>query len=74
MPSVSKAQEKLFAIAEHNPSALYDKNKSLAKLPHKTLHDFAATKRQGLPDHAKSKPQGLQRGFKKFDQIYSKKV
>jgi hypothetical protein len=47
MPSVSEPQRKLFAIAEHNPSALYTKNKSLASLPHKTLHEFADTKGLG---------------------------
>lgn len=49
MPAKSKAQQKLFAIAEHNPSALYARNKSLAKLPKQTLHDFAATKTKKLP-------------------------
>ncbi len=44
MPAVDDKQRKLFAIAEHKPSILYGKNKRLAKLPHKTLHDFAATK------------------------------
>jgi len=45
----------LFAIAEHNPSALYKKNKSLASLSHSTLHDFAATKDTGLPEHKKKR-------------------
>ena len=44
MPAKSRAQQKLFAIAEHDPSALYAKNKALASLPHATLHEFAATK------------------------------
>jgi hypothetical protein len=43
MPATSPAQQRLFAIAEHNPSALYKENKDLAKLPHKTLHEFAHT-------------------------------
>ena len=42
MPSRSEKQRKLFAIAEHNPSSLYSKNKSLASLPKKTLHEFAS--------------------------------
>lgn len=63
MPARSKAQQRLFAIAEHNPSALYGKNAGLAKLPHQTLHDFAATKRKGLPQRVKktkgiAKPRG----------------
>jgi hypothetical protein len=53
MPAKSKAQQKLFAIAEHNPSALHQENKSLGKLSHKTLHDFATTSRKGLPEHMK---------------------
>lgn len=47
MPAVDESQRKLFAIAEHHPSELYKSNKSLAKLPRKTLHDFAATKGLG---------------------------
>lgn len=47
MPAVSEPQRKLFAIAEHSPGKLYKANKSLAKLPKKTLHDFAATKGLG---------------------------
>ena len=42
MPALSEAQRRLFAIAEHNPSKLYKKNKRLAKLPRKTLHEFAS--------------------------------
>lgn len=44
MPAKSKAQRALFAIAEHHPDELYSANKSLAKLPRKTLHEFASTK------------------------------
>lgn len=43
----------MFAIAEHNPGALHQKNKSLAGLSHQTLHEFAATPRKGLPEHVK---------------------
>ena len=41
MPYSAK-QRSLFAIAEHHPEKLYPKNRRLAKLPHKTLHDFAS--------------------------------
>jgi hypothetical protein len=54
MPAKSKAQQRLFAIAEHNPSALYAKNAKLADLPKSTQHEFAATKSKGLPKHVKS--------------------
>jgi hypothetical protein len=53
MPATSKAQQRLFAVAEHNPAALFKRNKGLANLPHKTLHDFAATPRKGLPMYKK---------------------
>lgn len=53
-PARSRAQQRLFAIAEHNPSALYAKNRSLAKLPQQTLHEFAATKQSKLPAHVSS--------------------
>lgn len=49
MPATSQAQQRLFALAEHNPGKLHEKNKGLANLPQKTLHDFAATPRTGLP-------------------------
>lgn len=52
MPATSQAQQKLFAIAEHNPEALHKENKGLANLSHKTLHEFAHTKREGLPSYA----------------------
>ena len=42
MPSKTEAQRRLFAIAEHAPDKLYKKNRALAKLPQKTLHEFAS--------------------------------
>lgn len=47
MPAVSDKQRKMMAIAEHNPSALYSKNKDVLGLSHNQLHDFAATKNAG---------------------------
>ncbi len=47
MPAKSESQRKLFAIAEHAPGKLYKKNAGLARLPRKTLHEFAATKGAG---------------------------
>lgn len=44
MPAKSEAQRRLMAIAEHNPSALYKKNRGVAKMSHQQLHDFASTK------------------------------
>ena len=53
MPSVSQAQQKAMAIAEHNPKALYKSNRGLLKMSHQQLHDFAATSRKGLPNRVK---------------------
>jgi hypothetical protein len=53
VPSLSKAQQEAMAIAEHSPGKLYAKNKGLLKMSHKQLHDFAATKRKGLPERKK---------------------
>jgi len=49
MPAKSKAQQRVMAIAEHAPDKLYARNKGLTKMSHSQLHDFAATKRKGLP-------------------------
>lgn len=58
MPAVSKKQQQAMAIAEHEPSKLYGKNKGLLKMSKSQLHDFAATPRKGLP---KSKGRGRQK-------------
>lgn len=52
MPAVSKAQQIAMAIAEHHPEDLNEKNKGLADMTHKQLHDFASTPRKGLPSYA----------------------
>ena len=49
MPATSKAQQIAMAIAEHNPSKLYKKNRGLLKMSHQQLHEFAATHRAKLP-------------------------
>lgn len=43
------------AIAEHSPGKLYAKNKGLLKMSNNQLHDFAATKRKGLPQYTGKK-------------------
>lgn len=55
MPAVSKNQQMAMAIAEHEPGKLKGKNKGLLKMSHSQLHDFAATKRKGLPMKKKGK-------------------
>lgn len=49
MPAVSQKQQIAMSIAEHNPSDLYARNKGMTKMSHSQLHDFASTKRKGLP-------------------------
>jgi hypothetical protein len=55
MPARSKAQQMATAIAEHNPSELYSRNKAMLGMTHEQLHDFAATKRKKLPARVKQK-------------------
>ncbi len=55
MPATSKAQQEAMAIAEHDPGKLYPKNRGLLKMSHQQLHDFAATKRKGLPQKKSKK-------------------
>ena len=50
MPAKSVAQRRLMALAEHNPSKLYNKNKGVAKMSKGQLHDFSKTKESKLPD------------------------
>lgn len=52
MPAESVAQREAMAIAEHHPEDLYERNKGLADMTHKQLHDFASTSEKGLPAHA----------------------
>lgn len=53
MPAESKAQRTAMAIAEHDPKKLYKKNRSLLRMTHQQLHDFAATPEKGLPKKKK---------------------
>lgn len=49
MPAKSKAQQALFAIAEHSPGKLIGSNKELGDLPKSVLHEFSSTSTKGLP-------------------------
>lgn len=53
MPATSKKQQIAMAIAEHDPEALFERNKAMSSMSHKQLHDFASTPRKGLPYSAK---------------------
>jgi hypothetical protein len=48
MPARSKVQQIAMAIAEHQPQKLYKRNRSLLKMSHQQLHDFASTPRKRL--------------------------
>jgi len=49
MPAVSQKQQRLMSMAEHNPGAVSAKNKGVLRMSSQQLHDFASTKRKGLP-------------------------
>ena len=49
MPAKSKKQRKAMAIAKHQPSKLYKRNRGLKKMTNKQLSEFARTKEKGLP-------------------------
>lgn len=63
MPAKSPEQRDLFAIAEHNPSKLYSRNRGLADLPKQTLHDFASTKNSQMKTHADSGTMPVKRRY-----------
>jgi hypothetical protein len=53
MPAVSRNQRIAAAIAAHHPNQLYARNRGLAKMTLKQLHEFASTKSKGLPKKKK---------------------
>jgi hypothetical protein len=55
MPAKSKKQRKMMAIAEHQPSKLYKRNKSAKKMSKEQLSHYAGTKEKGLPSKKKQK-------------------
>jgi len=50
MPAKSKAQQRLMAMALHNPDKIQKKNREVLKMGKKSLEDFASTKTGKLPD------------------------
>lgn len=67
MPATSKKQQRLMAIAEHAPSKLFKKNRGVLKMSHDQLHDFAATKRKGLPMKRKADKRTFQHSASSYD-------
>lgn len=59
MPSVSKDQRRLMAIAEHDPDEVYPENEGVLKMSKAQLHEFAATKEKGLPKKKKANKVGI---------------
>ena len=54
MPAKSEKQRRLMAIAEHSPGKLYKRNKGVAKMGKKKLHEFSLeAKHAGLGKAAK---------------------
>lgn len=53
MPAKSKAQQRLFAIAEHEPGKLHAQNKGMLKMGKSKLAEFARTKTSKLPNRVK---------------------
>ena len=51
MPVKSKAQQKLMAIAKHNPEMLTGKAKNVLSMSKKDLADYAKTKTKKLPKY-----------------------
>jgi hypothetical protein len=43
-PAVSPKQRQLMAIAEHEPSKVYKRNRGVTKMSKSQLHDYASTK------------------------------
>jgi len=52
VPAVSQKQAIAMRIAEHEPEKLYERNKGMADMSHKQLHEFASTPNKGLPTYA----------------------
>lgn len=50
MPAVSKKQQQVMAIAEHEPQKLYKRNRGLLGMGKKKLSEFASTPLRGLPE------------------------
>lgn len=49
MPATSQSQQRLMALAEHDPAKVSAKNRGVLSMSRSQLHDFAATPRTALP-------------------------
>ena len=53
MPSKSRAEQKMMAIAKHHPEQLYARNRGVLKMTQQQLHEFASGSMKGKPAHVK---------------------
>ena len=60
MPALSIKQRRVMAIAEHEPSKVFARNRGLTKMSKSQLHDFASTSERDLPMR-----KGFQRALRK---------
>jgi len=56
MPAPSTAMRRAAAIAEHHPSELFGRNRGMLGMTKQQLHDFAATREEGLPHYVAGSP------------------
>ena len=49
-PAKSASQQRLMALALHNPSKVKKKNRSILKMTGAELREYAETRRKGLPE------------------------
>jgi hypothetical protein len=56
MPAVSQAQQRVMAIALHDPARLQPQNRGLVKMSEGQLRDFAGTPRHTLPSRGALNP------------------
>ena len=55
MPAESIEQRRMMAIAKHQPSKLYARNRGVLKMSKSQLHDYASIKEKGLLSKALKK-------------------
>ena len=63
MSSVTEKQRKMMAIAEHQPSKLFKRNKGVLKMSKEQLSDFARKSTKGSPEFTDAE---LTHGYRKL--------
>lgn len=62
MPAKSKSQQRLMAMALHNPDAISEENRGVLSMSDEDKEHFARTPRKGLPRHVRKSGRKLSRG------------